>query len=322
MEKNRKISIITPVFNGEKYIVRCIESVLNQTYNNIEHIVIDDGSTDKTSNICSSYKDKIVFIHKDNEGVSKARNIGIDKATGDYILFADADDWLEKDMCQKMIDEIESSDSEIVICGYNNYYENENKFEPIELKKYSDFNFIELITNDKTKYGGFPWNKLIKRKIIKNYFDESVHYYENLLFFLQNCNVNTKFSVIKDKLYNYCINDTSAVHTRKYSLKKVTALNSLNKIIPLLPQSTLIEHKVHYINNYFNNLYFLEDEMPNKVKELMPYKKEMGEYYKEVMKNKQVSLKTKVKLVCMYRFNFIYYIYKKKKERKKNGKSK
>ena len=127
--------------------------------------------------------------------------------------------------------------------------------------------------------------------------------------------------MIKDNLYNYCINDTSAVHTKKYSLKKITALNSLNKVIQLLPQSTLIEHKVHYINNYYSNLYFLESEMPNKLEELIPYKNDMKKYYKEVMKSKRVSLKTKMKLICMYRFNFIYYVYKKRKE-EKNEKNK
>ena len=97
-----KISVIIPVYNGEKYIQRCVDSVLNQTYSDIEIIVINDGSTDNTENILKSYSN-IVLINKENEGVSKARNTGLSLAKGDYVYFCDADDYLEKNAFEILI---------------------------------------------------------------------------------------------------------------------------------------------------------------------------------------------------------------------------
>ena len=100
-----KISVIIPVYNGEKYIERCVLSVVNQTYKNIEIMVIDDGSSDRTAEIIDDmrYEDKrIKVVKKKNEGVSSARNCGIEKSTGDYIMFVDADDYIEKDYLMNM----------------------------------------------------------------------------------------------------------------------------------------------------------------------------------------------------------------------------
>ncbi len=313
--KKSKISIITPVYNAEKYIARCIESVQKQTYKNIEHIIIDDGSTDNTYNICQKYKDKIKLIHKANEGVSKARNIGIENSRGDYLLFVDADDWLEENMCQKMIEAIINFESDIVICAYNDFYENKKVSKPRKLHLNNNENFLELLTDETTNFGGFPWNKLIKRDIVKNYFNEEVHYYENLLFFLENCNENTKFTIVNEYLYNYCINDNSAVHSKKYSLKKLTALDSLNKIIPLLPKKTVDKHKLHYINSYYNNLFLLQTKMKTKKHLIKKYKLNLEHYYKDVIKSSDISFKNKVKTFCMHNIYIVYYLFKKIKER-------
>lgn len=310
-----KISIITPVYNAEKYIERCIKSIKNQSYKNIEHIIIDDGSTDDTLKICQKYDKNIKLIHKENEGVSKARNVGLEKSTGDYVLFVDADDWLEKDMCEKLISKCTKKEVDIVVCGYNEYYENKKASvsKKLSTKKLS---FTKLITDENTNFGGFPWNKLIKKSIIKNKFDEKVHYYENLLFFLQNCSENTNYEIVNECLYNYCINDTSAVHSKKYSLKKLSSLDALNKIIPLLPKDTVINHKIHYVNAYYNNLFSLETKMPQQKKIITNYKKDMNKYYQDIMQTKGVPIKVKLKLFCMHNLYFIYYIYKIIKDKK------
>ena len=91
-----KVSVVVSVYNGEKYIEKCIKSILRQSYKNIELIVVNDGSIDKTKKILDKYKESIVVINKNNTGVSDSRNRGIDKATGEYIMFCDADDWLDK----------------------------------------------------------------------------------------------------------------------------------------------------------------------------------------------------------------------------------
>ena len=105
MDEEQKISIIVPIYNDEKYLKRCIESILKQTYTNIELILINDGSEDKSLEICEEYKkndNRIIIVNKENEGVSVARNIGIEKATGELISFVDADDYLEITFLQEL----------------------------------------------------------------------------------------------------------------------------------------------------------------------------------------------------------------------------
>lgn len=125
----QKITLILPIFNGEKYISRCIDSVLNQTYKNFELIIINDGSTDKSLNIIKKYAKKdnrIKIINKKNEGVSIARNIGIENSTGDFITFIDADDYLEIEALETMINLASKYKVEIVRTSY--VLETNNKF--------------------------------------------------------------------------------------------------------------------------------------------------------------------------------------------------
>ena len=119
MNKTMKISVIIPVYKVEKYIDQCIESVINQTYDNLEIILIDDGSPDKCPQICDEYASKderIIVIHKKNGGLASARNIGLDAATGDLISFVDSDDWIDKEMYYKMVQLKEKHKSSIVCC--------------------------------------------------------------------------------------------------------------------------------------------------------------------------------------------------------------
>lgn len=114
------ISIIVPVYNVEPYVSKCLESILRQTYQNIEIIIIDDGSTDGGSDICDAYahKDKrIKVIHQSNEGVSGARNVGLRIAKGEFIGFVDSDDWIEADMYEYLLQNIQQQDADIAICG-------------------------------------------------------------------------------------------------------------------------------------------------------------------------------------------------------------
>ncbi|MBR2743989.1 MAG: glycosyltransferase family 2 protein [Clostridia bacterium] len=308
-----EISIITPAYNAEKYIARCMESVLKQTYKNFEHIIVNDGSMDNTLKICMDMAEKdqrIKIIDKKNEGVSKARNEALKIANGKYIFFADADDWLEPNMLEIMYKEITQKDYDIAVCGYNNYYENTKKTESIYLDKFEERSFVSLISDNSTKYGGFPWNKLIKHELIKKMFNENVHYFENLLFFMENCNNETKYVVVKDPLYNYCINDTSAVHTKKYSLKKISTLDAMEIVIPLLPSENVDIHKYIFICSYYENLHYIK---ACKFDRSVIYKflNKKNEYYKEIKKSSKLTKKQKIKLFVLARLNFIYSCAKK-----------
>ena len=128
-EDNSLISVVVPVFNVEKYLSRCIDSIINQTYRNLEIILVDDGSSDKCPQICDSYalKDKrIKVMHKKNEGVSEARNVGLHASKGKYISFIDSDDYINEFMFEKMVKAYTNNQIDLVVCAFNREY-NEHK---------------------------------------------------------------------------------------------------------------------------------------------------------------------------------------------------
>ena len=123
-----EVSVIIPVYNVENYVKKCIDSVINQTYTNIEIILVDDGSTDSCGSICKEYSlrdNRILVIHKKNGGLSEARNVGLSYAKGNYILFVDGDDYIEKNMIEKLYNTILSNDSDMALCNF--FYVDENE---------------------------------------------------------------------------------------------------------------------------------------------------------------------------------------------------
>lgn len=125
---NKKVTIIIPVYNVEKYLSRCLNNVINQTYSNIEIILVNDGATDNSQVICEEYKkkdDRIKLLVKENGGLSDARNYGIPYATGDYIAFIDSDDMIHTSYIEYLLNLIEKYNGDISICGYQSFYDSE-----------------------------------------------------------------------------------------------------------------------------------------------------------------------------------------------------
>lgn len=212
------ISFIVPVFNFEAYIGCCIESICKQTYHNIEIIVINDGSTDGTETIVNRYAqtdNRIIPIHKRNEGVSNARNIGIERASGKYVCFVDADDYLSLDFASYMINLAESNGADFCISTmcFTKKGEVQDKKENIT---HLDASGATALLLSPTVIVGC-WNKLFKRSILieKNIrFSSTLFYGEGLKFitqFAQECNTVT---VTDKKLYYYRRNNYSSATTR------------------------------------------------------------------------------------------------------------
>ena len=205
------VSIIVPVYNAENYLKECIESIVNQTYYNLEIILINDGSIDGSLQLCSKYAQiysNIIIIDSDNGGVSNARNKGIKAAKGQYIVFVDADDRLELNAVEKLLSCVEKEKVDLVICGYNKCNKN---------------NIISSIFVDEQKLSGkgaackfwdlfhagminAPWNKIYHSKIIKDnniLFPTNINIGEDGYFNVKYlCFCNNVF-IIKDSLYNY-----------------------------------------------------------------------------------------------------------------------
>lgn len=203
-----KISIIMPVYNCKDYVAKSIESVINQKFTSWEFIIVDDGSTDGSGEICDTYASndaRIKVIHLDNGGVSQARNKGLENATGEYIQFLDSDDMILPQTMQVAIDNIENND--MVIWGYEifpvagkNHTDSPKTYKsPSEMS--SDFNTL-------SQYGliNTPWNKLFRRKIIEEnglIFDKKISYGEDALFNLSYFKHCGGVKVIPDVLHKY-----------------------------------------------------------------------------------------------------------------------
>lgn len=179
---NPLLSIIVPIYNAEEYLHRCIDSILNQTYKNLEIILIDDGSSDKSPSICDEYKskdDRTIVIHQKNTGVTPARKAGILASSGEYIGFVDSDDWLESDMYEQMISLMCKYLVDIVQVRHFLEYSNQSVPSDIALEglfnRDDDINpiyenFLLWDSNNNNKITGFLWDKLFTRAVIEKYY--------------------------------------------------------------------------------------------------------------------------------------------------------
>jgi len=162
----KKVSIIVPIYNEEKNLKRCVDSLINQTYQNLEIILLNDGSTDKTKEIVDSYKDKrIMKIHKKNTGIGDTRNMGIEKSSGDYLMFIDSDDFIELNCVEVLVKKIESDKVDIVIGNY--YLDTSSKTYEI---KFSNLGVTSLKENPDllSKINLGPCNKIYKASLFNN----------------------------------------------------------------------------------------------------------------------------------------------------------
>ncbi len=172
------ISIIVPIYNAEKYLHKCIKSLLNQTKKELEFILINDGSTDNSEQIIKKYKDKrIKYFKNKNQGIGKTRNFGIDKATGKYIMFLDSDDYLREDACKILYDKAEEEKLDLVICNFYRV-EEANLEEKITIPEFKNTTLKEkkdLLLNVNLA----PWNKLYKSELIQK---NNIKFVENLKY--------------------------------------------------------------------------------------------------------------------------------------------
>ncbi len=241
------ISVIVPVYNSEKYLEKCLESIINQTYKKLEIILIDDGSIDESGKICDEYAKKdsrIKVIHKKNEGVSAARNQGLEIATGEYIAFVDSDDWIEEEMYEEMIEQAKINNADIVRCAQIFEYSNKSVKDEnvlidnsyIDVKSDKSY-FINLILD----CGVMPsfFLLLIRKDIVDKFnirFNNELIIGEDLLFVLTLlCNIDVMY-IYKKFFYHYNIHEQSAMN----SMNK-NAQNSKNLLILYNEINNLLE---------------------------------------------------------------------------------
>ncbi|WP_299231491.1 glycosyltransferase [uncultured Bacteroides sp.] len=226
---NPKVSIIVPVFNLELYLHRCLDSLIHQTYNNIEIIVVNDGSKDKSISIINKYAEqdkRFIVIDKKNEGVSVARNEGINKANGKYIMFVDGDDWIDCDMIEKLVETAEKTQSDFVGAGFI--------FEDLEnnKKRCSPDGFTQVLFEGKEilknyLVGNYIWSSVwggiyLLETIVKNniYFAPEIKYAEDVFFTINFMAFAKKIIVREEHFYHVLVRASSVTRNSIHELDK------------------------------------------------------------------------------------------------------
>ena len=218
------ISIIVPVYNVEKYIDKCINSIINQTYKNIEIIIVDDGSKDNSGIICDKLKEKdnrIKVIHKENGGLSDARNSGLKIAKGEYIGFVDSDDYIKEDMFETLYNLSKKYNSEISIISYYEIYK-EKIISVRDSKKIEELSKIDAIKEllIDTKIQSYAWNKLFRRNLFNDIKFPTNKNFEDIATTLLLFEKANKVVLLEDPKYYYVRRDDSIVGKRNYKTYK------------------------------------------------------------------------------------------------------
>lgn len=217
-----KISVIIPVYGVEKYIRQCLDSVINQTYKNLEIIIVNDGTKDNSMKIVEEYLDdeRIKVINKENGGLSSARNRGMEEATGEYISFVDSDDWLDLKMYEELCSQINNEN--ILIYRFFNYDDKKNK---ILKEKKLDSYFKNNLTENKYIYAKLPyscWSKLYRREYLeKNKFKFLEILYEDVFWNLQTIFLTKKIKFINKKYYFYRVNRDNSIMKMNKEAKEI-----------------------------------------------------------------------------------------------------
>lgn len=317
------ITVVVPIYNAERFLRKCVDSILRQTYTFLDIILVNDGSCDSSGSICNEYAKKdarIRVIHKKNEGVSSARNDGIRYAKGKYIVFIDSDDYIEEDYCQKLYElQVEYEDS-FIICGFNtielegnrnrkNLYDSEEKISILSKKNIVDIMSKWLLN--------MPWNKLYNVNMLRQkkvLMIENLSSAEDVLFNLEYIDkvVKAQIVIINEGLYNYTVRKSDSLDN-KYCPNKLEIIKMVNACLFDLCKKIEIEDMQDY---YTLALQHLESVMRNNMKEDNPktYLEKIAENNR-IMKSQEYQLYLRKsgkrfslfrKLVCRCG-NFILY---------------
>jgi len=332
-----KISIIIPVYNAEKYLKKCLDSVINQTYKDLEIICVNDGSIDNSLNILKEYKKKesrIIIIDKKNQGVSAARNDGIKKATGEYITFLDSDDWVELNTIEMLYNTLIKNKVDVVRC---NYYINYNYNENLSGGSLYDLSNKKILTNDK-KFGDLVVDRLldgtipcytglllIKQKCLVDIkFKENIKLMEDTIFYNELMNKIYSIYFLDESFYHYYCNQESCTKSKDFYIRNMYNLIEVNKYLTDIIKKgrfytdvRLKKMNAKHMNLIMNHFFIM-------YKESFKDKIELVNEINKILENKDViklinetdlsylpfHLRICIKLIIKKKFNKLFIFYK------------
>ena len=306
-----KVSIIVPVYNVEKYIDKCINSILNQTFKDFELILVDDGSTDSSGDICDKYReidDRVIVIHKENGGLSSARNIGLKYSKGQYIGFIDGDDYVEKDMYKKLYSVCKDNNCEISICKFG--HEVDGKYigtqEDEYIKIMNNYEGMEELFRG-VLYRVSSCNKLYKATIFKDITFPEGRIHEDLSTTYKLFSNANKVAYINYAGYIY-VKRSNSILTSKYNKKRLDAFIGWNEILDFINRRyPKLKNIVYSCYTYacIDHMYYILNQVQdkNEKRELLNViKKNLNMYYSDILKNKIITIKYKL-LISMLNYN-------------------
>lgn len=318
---NELISVIVPVYNVEKYLRKCIDSIRKQTYLNLEIILVNDGSTDNSDKICNEYakEDKrIRVINKTNGGLSSARNSGLEVANGTFIAFVDSDDWIESNMIEKMLSVALKEKADIVHCGIKQVGENGDIY-----KVLFEDNII-LNSNDEILRAYFTeeisvivCNKLFKRKVIDNIRMIEGKNNEDNMYCIEVLLRTNKLVSISDAFYNY-LQRNDSITKAQFTEKRMDAIYSGNYVLNICDKYAKEYSNYAKINLCLICYYLYQDLMISNNQNKAEYKeqiiKEFNKNYTQIKKTneiKQIKFKNKLKILCFLKVKSLLVIARK-----------
>ena len=306
------LSVIVPIYNMEKYLEKCIDSIISQTYHNLEILLIDDGSTDSSFKICKKYElidNRIKVYHKENGGLSDAKNYGIKKAIGRFITFVDADDWIDNNMYEVMMKKMYDKNADIAICGRYIDYENGKSSKWYYSKELEMTNEQSLIyLNSFYNFDMASWDKIYKTELFQNiefpFRKKCEDAYTTYKLFAKS----SKVIYIPECFYHY--------FQRKGSISRGSSLN-LDYIYAAKEQMNFFKEffpsicSVSETNFVFSVKAIFQMAIERKIslsEEYIKLKAECKSYSKSVFKNKYIGLKKKITFFMFQYLNFLYAI--------------
>lgn len=226
--KENLLSVIIPVYNAEKGLRRCVESILSQTYQNLELLLVDDGSTDSSPELCDNFSvidGRVRVFHIANSGPAEARNIGLLNMRGQYLAFVDADDYLELDMYELLIQTIKKENVQMVVCNWKNHEEDSSIFVNSDIGQYGKISAEQLrkiiSAEDMVGGGGYPWNRVIDwKKVMKVVntpilFPGEVNVYEDKIWLMRILVFMKDIMLLSDVKYHYILHEESLSHRKE-----------------------------------------------------------------------------------------------------------
>lgn len=318
-----KVSVIVPVYNAEPYLHRCLDSILNQTFIDFEVILVDDGSTDKSTAICDEYTvkdDRFRVIHQTNSGVSAARQAGLDAATGEYVIHADPDDWVESDWLLCLYEETIRTNADMVICDFERVLK--DKVVYYEQKPSSLDRKDVLYDLIKGEISGVCWNKLIRRDCFLKYdvhFQLEMSLWEDLYVMCSLLMQDISISYISKMLYHYdtCSNDSSIIRFRKDDHIR-SCMFFINTFEPILNDAEL-DDAWYRLKSYVKKRIFLTKGTLFSLKKTFP---EINDrYISEKRKQNRCSIETFILMgirgyqtiaVCLFSQSLVIWNWRKK----------